>query len=908
LISAPVFCPQFVGRRPELRYLIERRRDLGKARGGIVLVGGDAGIGKSRLVREFLEATGNSRGRVALGRCRPFASPPYEPLVELLATLAPAAAHLSPAQTQAGQLRSIADAFLTAAGKHAIVGVVEDLHWSDAGTLAVLALLAERLNTSRMLLVATYRANELGSEHPHYAAFGALQRSRSVAGIALEPLSPHDAREFIDATLQAAPGDVPVETRRTVARIAEGNPFFTEELLKSIVDRRESNARDRSLPATVNAAILERMHALTASDRAILTQAAVIGRRFDAQLLATTLDAGVTDVFAVLQRARSLQIVEETGDPDTFRFRHALTREAIYNELLIAQRQPLHRRIARTLEARGAVNASAYALDYHWWGAGDRAKTLEHGERCGDGAQALHAYEDSIESYERTLSFLDPSDRDAARVRMKIGISYFRSGVMDRALDYFQTAWASYTTPTVEPAALLRLARFVAAALYNEGQTRESTTFLRTATQTIAGYGDTRVTEQARLTLAAYLVDGGDLEGTRAILLDADTARIGSDTGLTIAFLQLTGKVCALQGDVDGTADAAARMCGIVEHFDDAPVLIEGLAETGIAALTIGETAAARRCFQRAIDTCVALELRAAHGDVLVESALERVLSGAFEEARALVVQGLAMIGEGRLGRDRAVVAALAVAAAIDDSELLRYEPDTGFIERVFAVNVPLVFGPLAAYHAQILTRRGDRDAAQRLLSRAVHAALAAGSPFGSFPLVVVAAQLGNRGDDAAIRKLCEMTAAAGPAGAHAAELAEAFLLRGSGDATSAQSKARKAAAGFAAIGWPQYESLARDCADDRARPARGSGGRVSVEPALTSRELEIARHVAAGCTNRDIGKALSVSVKLIEKHLTSIYAKLQLTSRNRLTAHMIARCAQRAAEDSVATLPAGRD
>src|ERR1019366_1373974 len=205
-------------------------------------------------------------------------------------------------------------------------------------------------------------------------------------------------------------------------------------------------------------------------------------------------------------------------------------------------------------------------------------------------------------------------------------------------------------------------------------------------------------------------------------LLDADTARIGSDTGLTIAFLQLTGKVCALQGDVDGTADAAARMCGIVEHFDDAPVLIEGLAETGIAALTIGETAAARRCFQRAIDTCVALELRAAHGDVLVESALERVLSGAFEEARALVVQGLAMIGEGRLGRDRAVVAALAVAAAIDDSDLLRYEPDTGFIERVFAVNVPLVFGPLAAYHAQILTRRGDRDAAQRLLRRAVHA------------------------------------------------------------------------------------------------------------------------------------------------------------------------------------------
>ncbi len=227
MISTPVVCPQFFGRETELAFLIERRRALAKVHGGIVLVGGDAGIGKSRLLREFLDATGKSRGRVAIGRCRPFASTPYGPLEELLATVAPAAARLIPEQTQEAQLRTIADAFLGAAQKHAIVGIIEDLHWSDGGTLSVLALLAERLATSRMLLVATYRVNELGPQHPHFVAFGALQRSRSVAAIALTPLGPQDIRALIDATLRTVSGTVPLDQRRNVAPCCRRNrPAF----------------------------------------------------------------------------------------------------------------------------------------------------------------------------------------------------------------------------------------------------------------------------------------------------------------------------------------------------------------------------------------------------------------------------------------------------------------------------------------------------------------------------------------------------------------------------------------------------------------------------------------------------------------------------------------------------------
>ena len=647
LISAPVYCPQFVGRQPELTFLIERRRDLAKAHGGIVLVGGDAGIGKSRLLREFLDGTGKSRGRVAVARCRPFASAPYKPLTELLATLAPATAQLIPAQTQEAQLKSIADAFLVAAGKHAIVGIIEDLHWSDSGTLAVLALLTERLATSRMLLVVTYRANELGPEHPHYVAFGALLRSRSVASIQLTPLAAQDARDFIDATLRTAPGNVPLELRRKVAHIAEGNPFFTEELLKAVVDRDQLQQTARSLPTTIHAAILERMQPLAAADRAILTQAAVIGRRFEANLLAYTLETDVAAVLPVLQRARALQIVEETDEHTTFRFRHALTREAIYDQLLTAQRRPLHRRIALALEAQAAWNSSPDALGYHWWAAGDRAKTLEYGERCGDAAQALHGYADSIECYERTLSLLDRSDRDAARVRAKMGTSYFRSGFMDRAIDQYRQAWAFYQTATDDAPFIFRLARNLAAAIYNEGRRRESTAFLRQAVDKIGRCGDRRVSERARITFASYLVDSGEIDETLAVLRGIDAELIGEDAGLAIVFWETTCRVCELQGDVDGVRAAADRLCAIGEHPAEAIAMIDGLREAGISALIVGETTVARRCLSRAIDTCVAHnELGAAHGDLLVTSAVERVLSGALEEARSLVVRGLPMIGE----------------------------------------------------------------------------------------------------------------------------------------------------------------------------------------------------------------------------------------------------------------------
>jgi DNA-binding CsgD family transcriptional regulator len=291
------------------------------------------------------------------------------------------------------------------------------------------------------------------------------------------------------------------------------------------------------------------------------------------------------------------------------------------------------------------------------------------------------------------------------------------------------------------------------------------------------------------------------------------------------------------------------------------------------------------------------------HGDLLVESAVDHALSGAYEEARAEIKAAMPMIGEAPTARHIAIFAALAVGMALDDRDLLGNEPDAAFIEGAFATGAPRIYGPLAALCAQLRAARGERDAARTILHRALRAVTAGPHVFGSFPLTIVGAQLCDRGGATDVRQLCALTAGAGPPSQHAAELAEAILERRFGEPYSAVARAQAAAAGFAAVGWPFYEAIARETAGDddaaqRIRERIGYRGKIasrvhaaddSLAPALTPREWQIAQLVASGKTNRDIATALSVSVKLVEKHLSSAYLKLGLTSRSQLTARIIA-------------------
>lgn len=905
MITRPISCRRLIGRQRERAFLVERRRDLAKGYGGIVLIAGDAGIGKSRLVREFLDATGGARGRVAIGRCRQYAGRPYEPIAELLAAFAPESAYVPPAASQNEQLAAHAEALLGASRKHALVGVVEDLHWGDLGTMLVLASLAERIATSRILIVATYRSPELHPNHPLFVPLANLLRSRSVAHIELAPLTSDETSSFITAALEHA--EISPDARREVARVAEGNPFFLEELLRSTLAERSARDRAVNLPTTIRGAIHERLDRLDADDRAILTQAAVIGRRFDIGILAQSMGVDLSQALSALQHAHALQLIEETDDPVTFRFRHALTREAIYGDLLAAQAQPLHRRIASVLEARGADERSLDALAYHWWATGDREKTLVYGERAGDFARSVHEYAGAVGAYERALALLDPQGRDAARLLVKIGATCFRAGLMDRSIDCFRVAWRFFREAGDDAAFLYRLVRDFTGALFNDGRAGEALELWREAIDVIIATGNRSVADIARATYATYLIDGGYVADAAAVLAAVDATSIEADPATALAYLSTNCMSAALTGDREGLRSSAARLCAVGERVAESVLSCTDIGQAGVFALYAGETDVARQCIALSVDNAIAYRASAAAiGDLLLARADVEGCCGEYTAARETFHRARAMLSEVKLSRFYLAHIALAIGIALDDGELLALEPDTTMLREAFATGKPPIFGPLAGFVGQVRAARGDITGARSLLLDAVTAAGAAPTSLGTFSLAVTAAQYCVRSEADAVRALCARDAAKGRAPAAAAALADAILSRrfGGGDATAANA----AAAGFADVGWPLYEALAREVSGQRdvARAIRAQIGYVGLAGAasavarsasdetadplaavLTSRELEIARLVARGSTNREAATTLSVSVKLIEQRLSSIFVKLGVRSRSQLAAHV---------------------
>jgi predicted ATPase len=176
----------------------------------------------------------------------------------------------------------------------------------------------------------------------------------------------------------------------------------------------------------------ERLRPLRAQHRLLLMHAAAIGRRFDADVLAAVVGRTPTQIRTALRRACSLQVLEVVDRKrGTFAFRHALTRDAIYDELVAAQLRPLHREIGAALERLAKVRpASLEELAYHWWAAGDRRRGCRYNEEAGDRASAVHAEADALKHYARVLDFLGRRSAVRTRIEGKIGVLRTREGAL----------------------------------------------------------------------------------------------------------------------------------------------------------------------------------------------------------------------------------------------------------------------------------------------------------------------------------------------------------------------------------------------------------------------------------------------------------------------------------------------
>ncbi|MCI0550824.1 MAG: AAA family ATPase, partial [Anaerolineae bacterium] len=472
----PVLCPVMVGRASNLDLLKQRIDEARGGHGQAFLLAGEAGIGKSRLVAEA-KAWGQQNGFVILqGNCfEPDLISPYAPILDLLrtfiasgsaktlkpfsselvkllpelATLFPkikATSSLEPEQEKRQYFQVLNQLLSGTDGSPRLI-VLEDLQWCDDTSLEFLLSFARRLSSQSILLLLTYRSDEVHPALHHFLA--ELDRGRLAVEINLNRLQTTDVEEMIRAIFEQ---QRPVQSDfvQAIYSLTDGNPFFVEETLKALVTSGEiyyanggwtrKPLDELHIPRTVQDAVQRRTRRLSEPARQLLAWAAVAGRRFDFSLLQEVTGQTEAELLGLVRELLAAQLVLEES-AEHFAFRHALTRQAVYTELLGRERRNLHRAIAEKLEHRQAENTAdhflASDLSYHCFEAGLWEKAFDYSKRAADYAQALYTPRATIEYLNRAIiasqnmSALLPLDLYRARGHQYETLGDFESAQKD---------------------------------------------------------------------------------------------------------------------------------------------------------------------------------------------------------------------------------------------------------------------------------------------------------------------------------------------------------------------------------------------------------------------------------------------------------------------------------------------
>lgn len=388
-----VLCPVLVGRRAEIQVLESALAGVLAGQGGCAVITGEAGIGKSRLIRELARLAADRQVPVVMGRAVPAStSAPYRPVTEALLQLLrrrplpedpslaawlPHLAVLLPGavtEGSAARLGGGADSqavrgeavlrLLRCLGPDGLVVALEDLHWADPDTVSLVEYLADNAAGQPLLIAASLRTE------PPSPASDLARRQRGRAGLVHLPLGRLSEREVTEMIAACSPGGDAQDQSR-VARASEGVPLFVEELLAS-----------PGIPESISETVRGRLAEFPDHERAVLEAAAVMGRHFDWEILPAA--SGQTPEVVSQSLARAVDRVLVTADGAGFQFRHALTREA----MLMSTLPPRLRQAA--IDALSAIDAAHPGLEGGW-----RDVAADLAARAGDRARAGRLLRDS---------------------------------------------------------------------------------------------------------------------------------------------------------------------------------------------------------------------------------------------------------------------------------------------------------------------------------------------------------------------------------------------------------------------------------------------------------------------------------------------------------------------------------
>lgn len=467
------------GRADELAHLELVVAEADAGRGRLVLVGGEPGIGKTRLVEEAL-----ARGQVATvlwGRClEDDAAPPFWPWVQIVRALPgllddderervvrPVAAELSrlvpelkedfddveppplyDPETDRFRLYDAVARVLRDAGATRLVAVVlDDLQWADAPSLRLLRFLADGIDRSRLVVLGTYRDTEVDAGHPLADLTAALAADRVLDRIQLRGLAPDELAAVVGAELGADPDEATIE--RLAARTA-GNPFFLHELLRAHHALGEAGDFD-ALPTSVGEVIRRRIGALPGDPGEVLAMAAILGREFTLRVVVALAERGDDEVLDALEAAMAAGLVVEVPERvGRFRFTHDLVREALLAPVSATRRARLHARAAHAYEELGGPDPTRLLaeLAFHWCAAGevgDPKRAVQTATDAASRALAGLAFEDAADLARRALVALELLPADPVRrcdLLLLLGDAHRRAGALAEARPVLEAALA----------------------------------------------------------------------------------------------------------------------------------------------------------------------------------------------------------------------------------------------------------------------------------------------------------------------------------------------------------------------------------------------------------------------------------------------------------------------------------
>ncbi|WP_309117924.1 LuxR C-terminal-related transcriptional regulator [Saccharothrix sp.] len=878
---------------------------LARGRGGevgLVLVSGDAGVGKSRLVADVLAGW---RGRVLRGA--------FTPLGEFVC---------------AGPERAEVDVLLGLVVREPLVLVLEDLHWAGAATVEALPGVAAACAGGESVVVATYRREELPRNHPVRAMRAEARRGGGLVEIVLGPLTAVQTGELLAGCLAAPVSDALVAA---VHERAEGLPFYVEELAGALVESGGLRERDgvldlaadmaSAVPDSVLDAVLTRTADLRRQCPEAVELAAVLGLRVDLPVLAELVDPDEVD------RVLDAGLLTEQG-PGAAVFRHALVRDALYRAIPWARRRGHHRRVAERL---AAGDRPPEVVAEHWAAAQepDRARPLllaAARRLCG-----AHAYRDAAGVVRRALSLWPPDVDPAARVDTvaRLADCAELSGELESAANLWGEV-ARLRAAGGDGAAAGAAYRRLANVAELRGDVPAAVAAREAAADALAVAGLRGDCAAERLALAEQLKSAAHLskalDHAEAAAEDAEAA---GRTGVRAHALALQGAIRAALGE--GRRGVALARSGLELALAGQLTEVAGEAyyELGEALEYAADYAAATDAYESALElsrehgftalaqtcfVCMSPVVRlmgewdrslAICGEVLgddrssplhrmvaqEESGLITVLRGDRRGVRAPLRQAVAFgRGNGVFGMEVGATWAIAALAVLDGDETAARHTVTGMLERCQDKEEWHYALPALRWSATYLAELGDRDGVARH-----HRLLATAATRNSTPKVLSA--LAHVGGELAVVEGDPVQAAAqfGQAvhllrGVTAPfELALSRLRRGTalaagGDrapAVEAITDAYRIARRLGA------KPLARQCAAELAAMGERVDRRLgrlaarSLTPAgLTRREQQVLGLLAEGRTNRQIAAELFLSTRTVDMHVRNLLTKLDCPSR----------------------------